>query len=85
MIAGAIGAITGFLVDTAGLIVLGLLKTDEPAGPDTVFGASASDVASYVLLGAGGIALLVASLVWRRRPSRPVYELDEEGEAERVE
>ncbi len=50
-----------------------------------MFGASASDGASYVLLGAGGIALLVASLVWRRRPSRPVYELDEQGAAARVE
>ena len=85
IIAGAIGAITGFLVDSAGLVVIALLKTDEPTGPDSVFGASVSDVESYVLLGAGGVGLLAASWTWRRLRPRGLPELGEEGEAERAQ
>ncbi len=84
-IAAAIGALAAFLVDSAGLVVLALLKTDERTGPDTVFGASVSDVQLYLLIVAGGVGLLAASWVWRRLRRRPIRELAEQGEAEWAE
>jgi hypothetical protein len=72
-IATALGALAGFLVDSAGLVVLALLDV------------SVATADSYLLLIAGGVGLLAASLAWRRlRPPR-YPELQPEGEAERAE
>jgi preprotein translocase subunit SecG len=84
IIAAAIGALAGFLVDSASLVVVALLQTDQPTGADTVFGASVTTVESYLRLAAGGVGLLAASTAWRRLRPRGLDELGEEGEPRRV-